>query len=853
MSKQLIKNYVFDATAKTITFPDFDTIDLARLERVTNATRGVVLYDVSDATELATVSGNVVTIKYYQPASSTDKLTIEYDTLFGDVMYDKTVVGNSRSKFRDGFATSGITQPNPATWDLVEDVPGSHIINQGGDSSGASYLRISLSPFVEGNGLSITSKKTFLFPMRVGFGISASQRIQGQEFFVGMVGTDANGTVEYTTPVADKAVTGANVVVSSNVGTITLANHGFKGGDRVNLYGFADKRMNVGPVAVTVVDVNNFTVPITIANASYSAVGGMVRTVDPLRYAKNGVGYLFENTSPTNASFVSRRNGAKFRTLNSTVATTVGVQTSTSPYTDAFNAASNQELYLTMDEVSFRSYQADANAGVSGNNKYTQGVPDEELPYKIHVRARNLHAISRPVAKVVTAAKTGTTTATVTTDVPHGLVAGDFVQIYGTRDQTNFAQLATQTAIASVPNSTSFTIVWGSAVTASTAGGAVWVNHGQVNAPGVFGQSIQSISRSNGVLTLTGNTTWSGPLAGEYAQVYGLEAAAVGYEGAYKILRLNGTALELEAPGPDFGSITTGGSVIRRTDVRLHFARVMDYTRLGVEVLGGKGNTSDINNSTAVSIVGGATLGVSQQTGSASNIWNAAGYGGSLANDVVSAAITSTATTSAITPGLVSNIGTYAHSFNVVVTAVTGTTPTMDIGVEESMDNGVNWVRIYDFPRITANGAYTSPLIKATYGTRFRYVQTIGGTTPSFTRAINRVMFSVPGQFIKQFFDRSIVLTTLNSTTPTYTVDGGNFFQTIVNLGAATTPPVLQLQGSEDGTNWYNIGTTFTPTASATTVTVNKDISPKFARILVQTAGNTVTAGYVSLKVTGVS
>lgn len=849
MSKQVIKHYVFDASAKTITLTDFDDrLDLSRLALITNVTDNVIIYSFTDPLKGATVSGNVITLDYDTTSmSDTDDLRIDYNTTYGDVSYDRVVVGNARTKFRDGFAAQTVTQPNPDSWDLEEETPGEHIITQGGDSSGSSYLRISLSPFKDADDITLTSKKSFAFPMRVGFGLSMSQRILGQEVFIGMVGVDQDGVHEKITQTPDLPIT--SFVVSSNVATITIPNHGLKGGDRIVIANAADHRINVGPSVVTVLTADTFTIPYTIANGTYTATGGYVRLADPLRWSKNAAGLLFENGTTTNASFVARRNGAKFRSLNSTVATTTATQVNTSPYTDAFVSAANHELYFSMDEVAFRSYAADSNAGMNGSGKWTQVVPDEELEYKIHVRAKNLNGFSMPAGRIVTAAKSGTTTATITTDVPHGLVAGDFIQIYGAYDQVNFPQLSTQTAIASVPSSTTFTVVWGSAVTATTQGGVVWVNHGQLAAPGVIGQSVQSVSRTNNVLTLIGNTTWSGPLNGEYLQVHGMTGAAAAYDGAYKVLRLSGTTLELESVGPNFASITTGGAVIRRTDVRLHFARVMDYTRLGVEVMGGKANTSDQNNAltTVVSSIPGST----QSSGSSTTIWNAAGYGGYLVADIASAALTSTSTSSTITPGLIGNIGTHSHTFNVVVTAVSGTSPTLDVAIEESPDNGTNWIRIYEFPRITATGSYVSPKIRATYGTRFRYVRTVGGTTPSFTNAVNRIMWSTPGELTRQWFDRSINLTSLNSTTPTYTVDGCNFFQVTTNLGAATTAPVLQLQGSEDGTNWYAIGGTFTPTASTTTLQIVKDFLPKFARVIVATAGATVTPGYISLKATG--
>lgn len=842
MSKRVVKNYVFDASNKKITLPDFDaSFDLSRLDKITNATRNTVIYNKSDVTKLGTNVGNVITLDYNTVAmSNSDVLTLEYEPLFG-----------TDDKFITRPTTLAGVQSSSETWELSEDTEGTHIISEGGDSSGSSYLRISLNPFVEANGVSLTSKESYDFPMRVVFGTSISQRIIGQEVFVGMVATDSEGDIETLTPVPDKAITGTTASVTSNVATFTLTNHGLKGGDRVVFYGCADHRLNVGPVSVTVLSQDTFTVPLAITNGTYTSTGGFVRLSDPLRYASNGAGLLFENTTTTNASFVSRRSGTKFRSSNQTVATTTAAQTNTSPYTDAFNAAGTQELYFSADEISYRSFGADSNAGPSGSNKYSQAIPNEDKNYKVHIRARNLNGFSLPAGRVVSASKTGTTTATVVTDGPHGLAAGDFIQIYGTRDQTNFANLSTQTAIASVISPTSFTVVWGSAVTASTAGGVVWTNQGQVSAPGIIGQVVQSISRTNNVLMLTGNAAWSGLLPGEYVNVYGLEPSAAQYEGAFKVLRTATTTLELESVGPNFGAITTGGAVIKRTDVRIHYVRVLDYERKGVEILGGRGNTADINNAAPVSIVGSSSIGVTQGTGSASQIWNAAGYGGILVNDIVSAAITSTATSSAITPGVIGNLGTYSSTFNIVVTAVSGTTPTMDVAIEESPDNGTNWIRVYEFPRITANGSYVSPKLRATFGTRYRYVRTIGGTTPSFTMALNRTMWSTPGELTRQWFDRSIVLTTLNSATPVYNVDGANIFQVVTALGAATTAPVLQLQGSEDGTNWYAMGATFTPTANSTIVTVVKDFVPKFARVIVATAGSAVTAGYISLKALG--
>jgi hypothetical protein len=107
--------------------------------------------------------------------------------------------------------------------------------------------------------------------------------------------------------------------------------------------------------------------------------------------------------------------------------------------------------------------------------------------------------------------------------------------------------------------------------------------------------------------------------------------------------------------------------------------------------------------------------------------------------DVASAAITTTTTTAAITP--TAGMG---YQISVPVTAVSGTNPLLTIRIEESLDSGTNWFHRGTFvcattpnATSTSTGIYYSPYLKLK-GNRIRYVQTITGTTPSITRAINR-------------------------------------------------------------------------------------------------------------------
>ena len=210
--------------------------------------------------------------------------------------------------------------------------------------------------------------------------------------------------------------------------------------------------------------------------------------------------------------------------------------------------------------------------------------------------------------------------------------------------------------------------------------------------------------------------------------------------------------------------------------------------------------------------------------------------------DVASAAITATATTANFTPA-----NGVSYVIQIPVTVVSGTTPTMDVEVQESEDN-VNWYAVYDFPRITATGVWRSP--KLSFNTQYvRYVQTIAGTTPSFTRAINRLMTYDAQPSIRQIIDRTITLTTLSSTTASLNTQNCRNLQLVLNIGAVTTVPTIQLQGSDDnGATWYNIGAALLGVASSTVQLTTNNVNAQLVRAIVTNAGTGVTAGYTLIK-----
>lgn len=156
---------------------------------------------------------------------------------------------------------------------------------------------------------------------------------------------------------------------------------------------------------------------------------------------------------------------------------------------------------------------------------------------------------------------------------------------------------------------------------------------------------------------------------------------------------------------------------------------IQAFSRLSSNVF-----TTDITR-IANSVAGNVQMSATQQ-----GTWIINDAANTLVTDVASSAITTTTTTAAVTP----SFGT-AYQVNVPVTAVSGTNPTLQITIEESSDNGTNWFNVYRFPAITTTGSYFSPVLPLV-GNRVRYVQTITGTTPSFTRTINRLQSNQSAQ-----------------------------------------------------------------------------------------------------------
>lgn len=377
------------------------------------------------------------------------------------------------------------------------------------------------------------------------------------------------------------------------------------------------------------------TTAVTFTDSGVVAPLGYVYFRERLGRAQNGVSQIFENATATNSSLYIRSeagdalpSGTAAGSHSVTVGTTASVQLANSPYTYAFAPTTEFRLNAQADRSQWYDSAVDAVAQTTSRLLRTQVCPDPTHKYKLRIRAMNNRSLTVPAAQIVSANKPTSATCTVTTDRPHGLVAGDLIVAYGTRLQTaatDFQNLTTATPVLSTPSATTFTVTWGTASGSNltTYGGYVARVQGgnlmsALGAQAVVAQSAALSTLVDGTrqLVLTGNTNWGATLSiGDMAEVVGLRdavaGATLGCDGPWKVANNSTTALTLVLPfsgqrtlPADFGSVNCGGAVIKRTCLRLSFLRIFDHERERVEMM--PRPSGDLSAAAPMAIQGGS-------------------------------------------------------------------------------------------------------------------------------------------------------------------------------------------------------------------------------------------------------
>lgn len=151
---------------------------------------------------------------------------------------------------------------------------------------------------------------------------------------------------------------------------------------------------------------------------------------------QDGYGMRLSGTTSTSAAYLSKF-GANITKVTGTI---IGSQLATCSTTNPVfaNGATGQvdiratsRYFFKSDPESlfFGDKAVNANSTTSTRVIETGVKPSWQKDLTVKFSAISPKSMSRPIAKIVSAVKTGTTTTTITTDVPHGLTNTTYVTI----------------------------------------------------------------------------------------------------------------------------------------------------------------------------------------------------------------------------------------------------------------------------------------------------------------------------------------------------------------------------------------------------------------------------------------
>lgn len=542
--------------------------------------------------------------------------------------------------FRDPFEVYTPASPD-SPWQ--ETRANGDLVFVDGNTAGISYLVISKSPLFAGTETDVETKQTFNLPLDIVIGLSMSQNTLGQELAVEVI--DPNDVLADIPDIAIASI--SQVTTTLTVDTVNP--HGLVPGKAIGIYGCSDSRANYPALVIaTTPTPNRFTVTAgpmgaipssTITNPT--GAKGFVFFRERFGRSRNGISQIFENASGTQASLYVRSeagdslpSGTIAGQHSVTVGSRASVQLVNSKDTFAFTPTTEFRLLAQGERAQWADTPVDSTAQPTNRLVRSQVAPSVKSCYRLRFRANNSKGLTVPNAQIVSATKTGTTTATIVTDVPHGLALGDLVTLYGIRNQTDFPNVTAATAVASIVDNNTFTIVVGATTPTITSYGGFVARVNGTNLPSALGanavvaSTAVLVTRTDGVreLTIVGSGSWAGLLIGDMVEVVGLRVdgtgVLVGVDGAWKVADIQTTSLTLVLPVagqrtviPDFTVVNCGGAVIKRTCTRVSFVRAISYdTQFADGMPRASGDAAfaapvDIQNTPAVTLASTAVAG----------------------------------------------------------------------------------------------------------------------------------------------------------------------------------------------------------------------------------------------------
>lgn len=511
-----------------------------------------------------------------------------------------------------------------ARYGNFQGVTAGDFVTRKATSNGQVITALAIGPLIDDAESNITVDVPVTQPAALEIEASMSQRVRHQFASICLFENDDAGPLPVPADIEIASVyqssADAGVAYNAVAGTIltivlkTALPAGVYLSDWVHTFGLVDNRLNYPNLAIKFISYDRKTITCgfsddaalpSLAVPAITPPNGsaFIKFYNNLGGAANGFGMRLTGTTATQAALVSIFGGATndvqiSGTLLGDHRVTIG---STAPiYANGVNgnveirATSRYRLEGRPRDCTWYDTTTDAAGVYTARATRTSVKPAVQVSLRPRFRAYRPKSMTRPVGKIVSISKSGTTTATVNTAAAHNLATGNWVTIKGVRDQTNFANISTPVQV-NVTSATQFTLVLGSAVTATSYGGAVILTNGGVDQQGAIAQVVQSatVAAATGVLTLVGSAAWTGLNIGDYAELYGLRdnatGADLGLDGAWEVANIATTSLDLmpvynimgDRVSPVIASLgltNCGGQVIQRTTLRAHDILVEEWS-----------------------------------------------------------------------------------------------------------------------------------------------------------------------------------------------------------------------------------------------------------------------------------
>ena len=513
--------------------------------------------------------------------------------------------------------------------------PGDFVVREA-YSNGQVVLALSTDPTVEDSESYVIVSAPVLSPAALDVEASISRR--GRHDFVTLslfdgedhtVPNDINIVTAYQCSATDGAAYNAAVGTVLTLILDTALPASVFLSDWVLVYGLVDNRLNYPNLCIRWISLDRKTIVCGFSDdaalpslaATYTPALGSakVKFYYNMGGALNGAGFRFSSNTATSAALVSIFGGNDVQisgTLQGDHRVAIG---STNPtYGSAgmgnveLKATSRFRLETGPREISYNDRAVDTAVAWSNRAIRTAVKPAIQATMRPRFRAIRPKSMTRPVAKIVSVSKAGSTTWTLTLDrtcASAGLVTGNYCTVKGVRDQTNFANFATPAQI-TVTGANTLTLV-GTTGTATSYGGSLILTNGGVDQQGFLAQSVQSatVDATTGALTLVGSAAWATGVGvmnvGDYMELHGLRdnatGADLGLDGPWKVANISTTSLILTPVVDIFGTrrspaiaslalTNCGGTVLHRTTLRAHDLVVEQWADIR-QTLDGQGTT----------------------------------------------------------------------------------------------------------------------------------------------------------------------------------------------------------------------------------------------------------------------